>query len=193
MQRDADTRTTLIKNRSNNRESRQQRGMVAIQQNIQRSKSLQYNTEEIESDTDSNLSALFQDSDDFSVETEQEAAQAPVQVGGRGMPRLATQYVGAVINQLKPQSMTCNPCLYVGYYKGNRIVTERQMDDLKVPLDDMYEKTDSAKGELFDHSDRIEAVVSGERLVKSVSVPNLSAEKIHGPQCSTLQALKIVR
>ena len=56
----------------------------------------------------------------------------------------------------------------------------------------MNEETDSAQRELFDDSDSTYAVVSGGRLLKSVSVPKISAETIHGPQDSTLWVTKIV-
>jgi hypothetical protein len=62
---------TDIEKRSTNREPIQQQGLVPVQQGIQRSESLHYNMEETESDTDSKLSARFQDSNDSSVETEQ--------------------------------------------------------------------------------------------------------------------------
>ena len=61
---------TDIEKRSTNREPIQQQGLVPVQQGIQRSESLHYNMEETESDTDSKLSAWFQDSNDSSVETE---------------------------------------------------------------------------------------------------------------------------
>ena len=82
----------MIENKSSNRESRHQRGLIAVQRVIQRGESLQYNMEEIELDTDGNMSALFQDSDDSSVETEQDVVvQVPVQVDRRGAPQLAPQ------------------------------------------------------------------------------------------------------
>ena len=46
--------------------------------------------DEIETDTDSNLSPLFQDSDNSCVETEQELEQVLVQADERGALRLAT-------------------------------------------------------------------------------------------------------
>ena len=85
----------------NNRESRQHQGLVPVQQNIQRSESLQFYMEEIESYTDRNLSTLFQDSDDSSVDTEQAVVQALVQANGWGALRLATQGMGKITNQLK--------------------------------------------------------------------------------------------
>ena len=81
----------MIENKSSNQESRHQRGLIAVQQVIQRGESLQYNMEEIELDTDGNMSALFQNSDDSSVETEQDVVQVPVQVDRRGAPQLAPQ------------------------------------------------------------------------------------------------------
>ena len=48
-----------------------------VQWVIQRSRILQFNMEDMESDTDNNMSALFQDSDDSSAEIEQEIVQAP--------------------------------------------------------------------------------------------------------------------
>ena len=57
--------------------------------------------EEIESDTDSNLSVMFLDSDNSSVEAGQAVLHAPVQVGERGASRLATRDANTIIHQLK--------------------------------------------------------------------------------------------
>jgi hypothetical protein len=152
---------TDIDNKSNNRESRQQQGLVPVQHSIQRSKSLQYNMEEIESDTNSNLRALFQDSDNYSIETEQDVVQAPVQADEKGVSRLATQNTDVIINQLKLQPTTRSPCLYADYHRGNNMVVERQRGGIGAPLDDMNkEVVDSAQGGLADNSDNTEAVVS---------------------------------
>ena len=43
----------------------------------QKSKSVRHNIDDMESDKDSNLNALFQDSDNSSVEMEQEIWEAP--------------------------------------------------------------------------------------------------------------------
>ena len=71
----------------------------------------------MESDEDSNLSALLQDSDDSSVKMEREIW---------GAPRLATQDADAIIDQLNLKPTTHNPCLYTGYYKRNKVVVARQ-------------------------------------------------------------------
>ena len=71
---------TDIKNgrkRIKNQGSRQQQGLGPGHLISQRSESVHYNMDEMESDTDSNLSALFQDSDDSSVEIEREIWEAP--------------------------------------------------------------------------------------------------------------------
>ena len=193
------TNKTNINEVSNNQEPRQQQGLVPLQQDIQRSKSLQLNTKEKELDTDSNL---FQDSDNSRVETEQEVVQAPVQVDEKRAPRLATRDPDAIINQLKLRPTTHNPCMYTVYYKGNMVLVERQRDNLemtllcpleaKTSLDDTNKETNSAQGELYDDSDRTEEVVSGGRQTKNISVPIFAAETIHGPQGSTLQAIRIV-
>ena len=88
-----------------------------------------------------------------------------------------------IINQLKLQPTLCNQCLYTGYYTGKKMVTERQRDGIEAPLCDMIEEPDSAQGELFGDSDNTESVVSGKRLVESISVPTFLAETIDGPQC----------
>ena len=79
----------------------------------------------------------------------------------------------------------------MGYYKGNKVVVERQRDHLKAPLDDMNEETDTAQ-DFFDDSDSTELVISGGRLVKSIYVPTFAAETIHGPQDSILRAIEII-
>ena len=132
---------TDIKNRNKNRESRQQQGLGPGQLSSQRSKSVQYNIDKIQSDIYSNLSALFQDSDNSSIKIEQD------------IPRLATQDADAIINQMKLKPITHNLYLYMGHYKGNKVLVIRQRDDLEVRVDDMNEETDSAKGELTDDSD----------------------------------------
>ena len=72
------------------------------------------------------------------------------------------------------------------------MVVERQRDDIEVSLDDMNEEADSTHGELSDDSDSVEAVVSGGRLMKIISVPTFTAETLHGTQGSTLQAIHMV-
>ena len=54
----------------------------------------------------------------------------------------------------------------------------RQRDGLEVPMDDMNEEMDSAKGESSANSNRTGAVLLGGRLMKSVSVPTFTVETI---------------
>ena len=66
------------------------------------------------------------------------------------------------------------------------MVVVRQIDDLRSPVDDMNEETDSAGRELPDDSNSTRARLIKGRLVKSVSVPTFAAETIHGSQSSNL-------
>ena len=115
--------------------------------------------------------------------------QAPVHAGERGAPRRSTQDTDAIITQLKLHPTAINPYIYTCYYKGNRVLVERQRGNLgmtslcllvaNASFDDMDEETDSAQGELFDDSNSTEEVVSGGIQVMSISVPMFTVETIH--------------
>ena len=69
----------------------------------------------------------------------------------------------------------------MGHCKGNKVVVTRQNDDLKASVDDMTEKTASAKGDSPNDSDSTRARLLGGRLTKSIPMPTFAAETIHGP------------
>jgi hypothetical protein len=131
----------------------------------------------METDTDSNLSAVFQESDDSGVKIERKLW---------GAPSLEPRDTDTIINQLKLKPTTHNTCLYTGYYKGNILVVVRQRDNIEAPIDDMHEETDSTKRESPNDSDSTRARLVWGRLVQSVSVPTFAAETIHEPEGSTL-------
>jgi len=102
----------------------------------------------MESDRDSNLTALFQDSDNGSVELEREIW---------GAPRLPPQDADMIIDQLNLKPTTHNMFLHTGYYRRHKVVMVRQREDLKTPVDDMNEETENTDRKLLDGSDNIRA------------------------------------
>ena len=126
----------------------------------------------MDSDEDSILGALFQDSDNSGVEILQEIWVAP---------RLATQDANIIINQQKLRQTAHNMCLYTGYYKKNNMVVVRQRDDPEAPVDDLNEGTDSDKRKLPRDSNSTRVWLVRVKLMESVSVPTFAANMIHGP------------
>ena len=141
------------------------------------------NTHSMESDEDSNLTALFQDSDNSSVELEQEVW---------GAPRLPLQDTDSIIDQLNLKLTTHNPFLCTGYYRRHKVVVVRQREDLKTPVEDVIEETESTDRKLLDGSDSTRARLANGELVKDVLVPTFAGQTVHGSRGNTIQAIETV-
>ena len=108
--------------------------MGSEQLNRHKGRSGSHNTHNTESDEDSNLTAIFQDSQDSSIDLEREIW---------GAPRLPPHDADAINDQLNLELTMYNPLLHTGYYRRHTVVVTRQSEDLTTPVEDMHEETES--------------------------------------------------